>query len=99
MCNNKCTVVGFNPTQAAPVCGVYHFFFQGLGRRGLMEQIFKLDKETNAALAHSLWLTILPPNTDYVIDATCGNGHDLVAFLSSFSNSANTIGSIACSTL
>jgi Putative rRNA methylase len=31
------------------------------------------------ALAHSLWLYIIRPHEDVVIDATCGNGHDAVA--------------------
>jgi hypothetical protein len=30
----------------------------------------------NTALAHSLWQTVLRPNMDSAIDATCGNGHD-----------------------
>jgi hypothetical protein len=34
---------------------------------------------TNTALAHSLWSTVLRPNIDSAIDATCGNGHDSVA--------------------
>lgn len=33
---------------------------------------------TNVALAHALWASILRPNVDTVIDATCGNGHDSV---------------------
>ncbi|KAG7348615.1 rRNA methylase [Nitzschia inconspicua] len=32
----------------------------------------------NIALAHALWASILRPNVDTVIDATCGNGHDSV---------------------
>jgi hypothetical protein len=31
---------------------------------------------SNVALAHALWATILRPNVDSVIDATCGNGYD-----------------------
>jgi Putative rRNA methylase len=31
------------------------------------------------ALAHSLWLYIIRPHEDVVIDATCGNGYDAVA--------------------
>lgn len=34
---------------------------------------------TNTALAHSLWATILRPQIDSAIDATCGNGHDSLA--------------------
>jgi hypothetical protein len=34
---------------------------------------------TNTALAQSLWSSILRPNIDSAIDATCGNGHDSVA--------------------
>lgn len=34
---------------------------------------------TNTALAHSLWATILRPQVDTAIDATCGNGHDSLA--------------------
>ncbi len=34
---------------------------------------------TNTALAHSLWSSILHPNVDTAIDATCGNGHDSLA--------------------
>lgn len=33
---------------------------------------------TNTALAQSLWSTIVRPNVDTVIDATCGNGYDSV---------------------
>jgi Putative rRNA methylase len=33
---------------------------------------------TNVALAHALWASILRPNVDTVIDATCGNGYDSV---------------------
>ncbi|KAG7337940.1 rRNA methylase [Nitzschia inconspicua] len=32
----------------------------------------------NVALAHALWASILRPNVDTAIDATCGNGHDSV---------------------
>jgi hypothetical protein len=32
----------------------------------------------NVALAHTLWASILRPNVDTAIDATCGNGHDSV---------------------
>jgi len=34
---------------------------------------------SNVALAHSLWASVLRPNVDTAIDATCGNGHDSVA--------------------
>lgn len=33
---------------------------------------------TNIALAHNLWSTVLRPNIDSAIDATCGNGNDSV---------------------
>jgi hypothetical protein len=32
----------------------------------------------NTALAHSLWASVLRPNIDSAIDATCGNGYDSV---------------------
>ena len=34
---------------------------------------------SSTALAHTLWSSILRPNVDSAIDATCGNGHDSVA--------------------
>lgn len=34
---------------------------------------------TSTALAHNLWKSILRPNLDSAIDATCGNGHDSAA--------------------
>jgi hypothetical protein len=33
---------------------------------------------TNFALAHSLWSSVLRPNIDSAIDATCGNGQDSI---------------------
>ena len=33
----------------------------------------------NTALAHTLWSTVLHPNRDSAIDATCGNGQDSLA--------------------
>ena len=32
----------------------------------------------NVALAHALWTSVVRPNTDCVIDATCGNGNDSI---------------------
>jgi hypothetical protein len=32
----------------------------------------------NVALAHALWASVLRPNVDTAIDATCGNGYDSV---------------------
>lgn len=32
----------------------------------------------NVALAHALWASIIRPNVDSVIDATCGNGNDSI---------------------
>ena len=32
----------------------------------------------NVALAHALWSSVVRPNTDAVIDATCGNGNDSI---------------------
>jgi hypothetical protein len=34
---------------------------------------------SNVALAQALWSTVVRPNVDTVIDATCGNGYDSVA--------------------
>ena len=34
---------------------------------------------SNVALAQALWSTVIRPNVDTVIDATCGNGYDSVA--------------------
>lgn len=34
---------------------------------------------SNVALGQSLWASIIRPDVDTVIDATCGNGHDSVA--------------------
>eukprot|EP00980_Cylindrotheca_fusiformis_P021807 scaffold8642_cov105-Cylindrotheca_fusiformis.AAC.3 len=34
---------------------------------------------SNIALAHTLWQSVLRPNVDSAIDATCGNGHDSCA--------------------
>ena len=34
---------------------------------------------TGTALAHSLWSSVIIPNVDTVIDATCGNGRDALA--------------------
>ena len=32
----------------------------------------------NVALAHALWASVIRPNCDVVIDATCGNGNDSI---------------------
>jgi hypothetical protein len=41
---------------------------------------------TPTALAHQMWSSVIRPNVDTVIDATCGNGNDSVAIASMLFN-------------
>jgi hypothetical protein len=45
---------------------------------------------SNVALAQALWSTVVRPNVDTVIDATCGNGYDSVAIAKLLFQKTNT---------